>query len=243
MPELRRLYAGELPQAGGELRLSPDAVRHAHVLRMSQGDRVCLFDARGLQAEAVITHMDRGSLVCRSDAPCALPEPAHKLTLVLGVPKAQKLDPVVRMVTELGAHAVRLAQTERSIPKLDSESPKLERARRIAHEACAQSGQPRAPIIAAPEPLIALAAQAPAGALRLVFWENASEALSHVLAACSEPLCDVWAVVGPEGGLDAAEVEQLVTLGYRTVGLGENILRVDTAVVVAAALLLERMRG
>jgi 16S rRNA (uracil1498-N3)-methyltransferase len=244
MTELRRLYAAELPRDGGDVRLSADSARHAQVLRLSAGDRVCLFDAAGMEAEAEITHVERGAMTCRAQPARVLPLAAHRLTLVLGVPKAQRLDVIVRMITELGVHALRLAQTERSVPKLSHESPKLERVRRIAHEACAQSGQPRVPEIVAPELLSTIAAQAPAGAARIVFWENATQPLAQALAGFgAEALRDVWAVVGPEGGLASAEVELLSGLGYQAAGLGEGILRVETAAVVASALLLDRMRA
>ncbi|HEX2677166.1 MAG TPA: RsmE family RNA methyltransferase [Polyangiales bacterium] len=243
MAELRRLHAAELPREGGDVKLSADSARHAQVLRLRVGDRVCLFDAAGLEADAEITHAHRDTMTCRAEPPRATPEPAHKLTLVLGVPKAPKLEPIVRMTTELGVHALRLAHSERSVPKLSSDSPKLERLRRVAREACAQSGQARALEIVAPEPLFHVAQQAPAGAARVVFYENATLSLERALVGLSPAsLADVWAVVGPEGGLDIAEVEALVQLGYRQVGLGEGILRVDTAAVVASALLLDRMR-
>ena len=43
---------------------------------------------------------------------------------------------------------------------------------------------------------------------------------------------------GPEGGLDSAERRQLLTAGWRPVGLGERTLRLETAAVVGAAFLL-----
>ena len=48
-------------------------------------------------------------------------------------------------------------------------------------------------------------------------------------------------VVGPEGGLSAAEVETLGRFGYTAVGLGAAKLRVETAAPVAVALVLDRV--
>jgi len=42
-------------------------------------------------------------------------------------------------------------------------------------------------------------------------------------------------VVGPEGGLSRAEVEELAATGARPVSLGERILRTENAAVVASA--------
>jgi 16S rRNA (uracil1498-N3)-methyltransferase len=45
-------------------------------------------------------------------------------------------------------------------------------------------------------------------------------------------------LIGPEGGLDPTERRQLLTAGWRPVGLGERTLRLETAAVVGAAFLL-----
>jgi 16S rRNA (uracil1498-N3)-methyltransferase len=50
----------------------------------------------------------------------------------------------------------------------------------------------------------------------------------------------VWLTVGPEGGLADGELEALRAAGAVPVSLGEQILRTETAPVVAAALLLHR---
>lgn len=243
MADARRLFASELLGVGATLQLPMESAQHAQVLRLRVGERVSLFDAAGGEADAEIACADRGALSCRVLALRTVPPPERRLTLVLGVPKAPKLEILVRMITELGVHALALAHTERSVPKLGADSPKLERLRRVAREACAQSGQSWAPEIAAPEALLEVAARAPTDALRVVFWEHASVALARVLSAA--PLSaarEVWAVVGPEGGLAAQEVDALCGLGYPQAGLGAGILRVDTAAVVVSALLLDRMR-
>jgi 16S rRNA (uracil1498-N3)-methyltransferase len=50
-------------------------------------------------------------------------------------------------------------------------------------------------------------------------------------------------VVGPEGGLDAEEVEWLVSAGALVVSLGSGILRTGTAAVVAASIALHELGG
>jgi 16S rRNA (uracil1498-N3)-methyltransferase len=241
--KLRRLYVPQLPADGGKLVLPDESAKHVQVLRLSEGDRVELFDAYGGAATATLERVARGHIECSVTAMRVAPEPRVSVTLVLGVPKGPKLEPIVRMTTELGVHALHFAQTERAVPKLSSDSPKLERLARVAREACAQSGTARAPELTGPRPLLEVAASAPRDALKLVFWEEAqtlpfaNESFSRV------DLRQVWAVVGPEGGLSAAEVERLEQLGYLRAGLGESILRVDTAAVVIAALVLDRIRN
>jgi len=236
----RRLFVPELPAAGGELELPPDSAHHARVLRLELGAEIELFDGRSGQADATLTSVARTRTMCRVGPRRELPPAVPALHVVLGLPKGSKLEPIVRMLTELGAHSLHLASCERSVPRPQREdgAARLPRLLRIALEACAQSGQPRAPDLHAPAALLEVAARAPISSRRLVFWERATMPLRARPEGAGD---DVWAVVGPEGGLSEAEVDALVGLGFVAVGLGPGVLRVETAVPVIAALLLDRI--
>jgi 16S rRNA (uracil1498-N3)-methyltransferase len=244
MAKPRRLFVPELLPEGGRMELPRESAEHAQVLRIAVGAQVCLFDARGAEADAEVISIERGRVSCNAGVPRSTQAPAIAVTLLLAVPKAGRLETVVRMTTELGVAGIRLGHSLRSVPKLSADSPKIERLRRLAREACAQSGNARAPEVYAPEPLLQVAARAPAAARKLVFWELATQSLDAALAGHTPGApCEVWAVVGPEGGLAPEEVAGLEALGYQQVGLGEAILRVDTAAVVIAALLLDRLHA
>jgi 16S rRNA (uracil1498-N3)-methyltransferase len=237
----RRLFAAELPVAGGVLELPVESAHHARVLRLAAGDRVQLFDGRLGLSDAVIEALARDRVVCRAAARAQLPAPAPALHVVLGLPKGGKLENALRMLTELGVAALHIALCERSVPRPgDGGSARMARLSRVAIEACAQSGQPLAPTVHAPAPLLAIAAAIPEPARRLVFWECGGSPLDAALAATDQPGSDVWAVVGPEGGLSEGEVTALTAQGFAAVGLGPAVLRVDTAAAVVAALLLDR---
>jgi 16S rRNA (uracil1498-N3)-methyltransferase len=236
----RRLFVPALPGEGGELELPPDSAHHARVLRLELGAEVELFDGRSGLADATLTSVARTRTMCLAGPRRELPAVAPALHVVLGLPKGSKLEPIVRMLTELGAHSLHLASCERSVPRPQREdsATRLPRLERIAIEACAQSGQARAPELHAPAALMEVATRAPLSSQRLVFWERATSPLRARSVGTGE---DVWAVVGPEGGLSETEVGALVRLGFDAVGLGAALLRVETAVPVIAALLLERI--
>lgn len=238
MSRPRRLFAEPLPPGGGALSLPGESLEHVHVLRLTVGTEVTLFDGRGGEADARITRVSRAAVDVLAEPRVTLPPRAARLTLVVGLPKAGKLELIVKMATELGVHAIRVATTERAVPK--GESLKLERLRRVAREASAQSGQPYVPTLEAPRSLAEHIAAAPAAACKLAFWEEAREELTAATSGIDSG-CEVWAVVGPEGGLSAAEASLLAAGGFSLVGLGPHILRVETACVVVSALLLERM--
>jgi 16S rRNA (uracil1498-N3)-methyltransferase len=164
-----------------------------------------------------------------------------KLHLVVCLPKPAQLETIVRMATELGVTGVHLATSERTVPKLASDA-KLERLRRISREASAQSGAGRGPELTGPAGLVEQIAKAPEAALKFAFWERASDPLPAAASGGFEDR-EIWAVIGPEGGLSEAEALQLRAAGYALTSLGSHILRAETACVVIAALLLDRMRS
>jgi 16S rRNA (uracil1498-N3)-methyltransferase len=238
MARLRRLFVPELPAEGGSVTLPPESVGHVHVLRLASGAQVELFDVSGRVAQAEITLVERDVVLCAAQPSAAGIVRGGRLHLVVCLPKPAQLETIVRMSTELGVTALHLATSERTVPKLASDA-KLERLRRISREASAQSGAGRTPELTGPSPLQVCIAAAPAGALKLAFWERANEPLP---VAGTDFDREIWAVIGPEGGLSEAEALQLLAAGYRLTSLGTHILRAETACVVIAALLLDRMQ-
>jgi len=237
---LRRLYTPQLLAAQAQLTLGEESRHHAQVLRLSAGDALQLFDAAGGRAEARVLRCDRRALVCEVEAAEHVPRTGPQLTLAVCVPKAAKLELIVRMATELGVRAVQLVQSERAVPKFGSDAPKLDRLRRIAIEACAQSEQAYAPELSGPLPLEAALQAIPAAATKLACVERSAAQPWPPLAATTE---GAYLLVGPEGGFTAPELTLLQTSGCQSVSLGEAVLRVETACIVACAMALDRLRA
>jgi 16S rRNA (uracil1498-N3)-methyltransferase len=82
---------------------------------------------------------------------------------------------------------------------------------------------------------VALVGAATAGGTRLLLWEE-ERALPLRQILAQAPAAPVTLLVGPEGGFSQEEVESARVQGFRTVGLGPRILRVETAALVAVAL-------
>ncbi len=235
----RRLYAPLLPDTGGTVALSKVPSRHVRVLRLRVGDEVVLFDGRGRVALARIRTIGEDEVVCQAEPPRkAEPRVAH-LVLMLAVPKGSKVDDCVRMATELGVHEVALMQTERTVPRWDPDraKSKVDRLTRIASEAAAQSERSDVPVIHPPKPCRAWLDQVPDGALGVVFGARA-EALLDALMELPE---QIWCAIGPEGGFTAPELEAFRDAGFAIVGLGDLVLRVETAVPAAMALVRDRV--
>jgi 16S rRNA (uracil1498-N3)-methyltransferase len=169
-----------------------------------------------------------------------LSESPLTLTLVQGLPKADKMDGIIRMATELGVSSIVPVLTERTVVRAVAgrEAVRLDRWRRVAREAAKQSGRATVPHVEAMRPLRAwLDGRDPAGLL-VCLWEEERARLSERLPG--GPVAEVTVVVGPEGGLARSEVEWLRAAGAMVAGLGPRILRTETAGPVAVALLQAR---
>jgi 16S rRNA (uracil1498-N3)-methyltransferase len=238
----RRLFVAPLPdRPGAEVVLDEAAARHARVLRLQDGARVVLFDGAGSECDAVLATDARGLVAtCGPRRVVAGREPA-RVVLVLGLPKGDKVDDVVRSCTELGVAAVHLALAERSVSRPDASraEARLERLERIAREAARQSENPRVPALCAPAPLLEVARRAPPSASRVALDARDGRPLEQAVADADE----AWLVVGPEGGLAPGELHALASLGYVTARLGPTVLRVETAAPVAVARALAALRA
>lgn len=237
-----RLLSRPLPAPGVDRELSPDVAHHLRVLRLRAGTKLRLFDGQGRECDAELS--DVGTWHCVVGDHETIEARARRLTLVLALPKGKKLDTIVRMVTELGVHAVKLAITERTIarPAHERGEHRVERLQRIAEEACAQSRQTHVPTIAPPRALLDVCSEAPTPAWKVVLWEESTTPLDVACFGREATLPDdAWLVIGPEGGLASAEITALEAVGFVHASLGPTVLRVDTAAVIAVGAALDRL--
>jgi 16S rRNA (uracil1498-N3)-methyltransferase len=73
--------------------------------------------------------------------------------------------------------------------------------------------------------------------VKLLFWEEEKQRRLKTVLKTSETVTSIAVVVGPEGGLTPAEVAQGESHGFLPVGLGDRILRTETASLIVVALL------
>lgn len=232
------------------LRLSAEDAKHARVLRIAPGEHIAVVDADADRFECEVVDASGDvplvSIARREGAPAQ----RARITLLQGLAKGDKMDAIVRQATELGVAAIWPLECERSVVRLDARKAekRTERWRAIAKSAAMQSGQPRIPEVARPQALEAALPLLMGATAVLICWEEAPatallhEALASALQKADAPAADarIALVVGPEGGLDAREVDALLACNPHAhlISLGPSILRTETAGVVAPALLL-----
>jgi 16S rRNA (uracil1498-N3)-methyltransferase len=198
-----------------------DEDRHhlERVLRLREGELVVAADGRG--TVAVCRFGGAGSLEPLGP-PEHRPRPAPPIAVAFAPAKGDRPEWVVQKLTELGVDRIVPLITERSVVRWDGERAgrAVERLRRVAREAAAQSRQAWLPQLSEPTGLAELSALGTPVAL--ADRGGAAPSLAQPVLA-----------VGPEGGWSDAER----ALGLPRVALGDGVLRAETAAVAAGVLL------
>lgn len=227
----------------GEMTLDADASRYlARVHRAKPGDAIVLFDpAVGREAEAHVTAIDKANVrVVVSAIRGATVRASRAVTLVQAIGKGDKLDAIARDITELGATRLIVAETARSVVRLGARGEeRMQRIRRIVVQAARQCGRGDAPVVVGPLPWEeALRAAVEPRGTALCLWERATDPIGPRLRQMG-PAEPIAIAVGAEGGLEVAEIDAAVAVGFAPVSLGPFILRTETvpAAVLGAVLL------
>lgn len=228
-----RLYCPDPLQPGLALALPPGPARHVQVLRLQPGDALRLFDGRGGEYDARVTHMGRSDVQVEVQAHHAIEcEPAAAVHLAVAMPANDRMDWLVEKATELGVASIQPLVAERSVLRLatDRAAKKQAHWQGIAIAACEQSGRNRVPTVHAVQPLAAwLGAQARPG---VVLSLRPGTRPVPALAAAELTLLS-----GPEGGLSPAEEDAALARGWQPGTLGPRVLRAETAPLAALVLL------
>jgi len=207
----------------------------AVVLRMQPGERVVVVDGSGLERVVELTSVSADATTGRVLETKPIVPARVELLLIQGIPKAAKMDDVVRMGTELGVREFIPVLTRRTVAEGRGRAA---RWRRIGAAAAKQSRRADVPAVHDPEPFAEALDRLPPDTLVLVLWEGErARSIGSVLRRGPRPE-RVAVVVGPEGGLDEDEVRLAVERGGVPVTVGPLILRTETAGVAALAMVL-----
>ena len=210
-------------------------------LRLSVGDSFHAFDEEGTRYRMRILEATSRSLraeVLETFAP--EPPPPLAVTLLVGLPKADKMDFILEKATELGVSRVVPFRSSRTIPRLDPADAKkrLLRWERVALAAAKQCGSGRVPEVLGIVTFSDALRDAARHDARVIFYEGEREfSLKGVLSGMRD-VKDIALVVGPEGGFSPDEVRDAVAAGCRCAGLGSRILRVETAALAVLSMVM-----
>jgi 16S rRNA (uracil1498-N3)-methyltransferase len=233
---ISRIYHPGIIHIAEEVILSKNASNHLlRVLRTKPNAAVCLFDGKGNEyAGALMPSRDALAVVKVEAKVENASESPLQLHLGQGISRGEKMDFVIQKAVELGVTKITPLFTHYCEVKLSEErsTKRLQHWQSVAIHACEQSGRNYLPSIEPPQTLLAWLQQRNES-LRLAFHPQATVRLAELPGHVK----DVAILIGPEGGLSAAEIQLATAHQFQILSLGPRILRTETAALAAIALL------
>jgi 16S rRNA (uracil1498-N3)-methyltransferase len=169
-------------------------------------------------------------------------EPAMPVTLVMSIFKFDHMEWAIEKATELGVSSIVPVIARKTDKHLAQAAMKrVERWRRIAHEASQQSRRSDVPAIAYPMKL-ADRVKAASDLQRVVLAEQERGTtlrgfMEQAIANAGTEMPELEIAIGPEGGWAPDEAALFDADGWKAVSLGPRILRAETATIAALAVL------
>ena len=163
-----------------------------------------------------------------------------------GLPKADKMELIIQKSIELGANAIIPVEMKRCIVKLDDKTAnkKIERWQKIAESAAKQSGRNTVPEIRNVIKIEEIAKLKDEYNSIIVCYENEkNNTLKNHLLTLKQQVTNktnvkIAVVIGPEGGLEEKDVQDLKSVGAKIITLGKRILRTETVALNVLSIIM-----
>ncbi len=238
-----------------KITISGEEVLHiVKVLRKKEGDFIDVFDKGGNKYKIKIGLINKiklkrgkkilsleGEIITKKD--CG--EENIKIVLYQALIKSHNMDFVIHKCTEVGVDSIIPFFSERCVVKYKKNvlEKKLLHWRNIAFQAVKQSFGKKIPEIEMPREFSDVLMKE-RSCLSLIFWEQETKNLKSVLTdyrkqgiSGSNKIPEVHIFIGPEGGFSVSEIKKARAANVISVGLGNRILRAETAGIVAISMI------
>ncbi len=228
------------------IRLTGEDVNHIkNVLRMKAGDELWVSDGGRYEYHSqILTVMPDEILLeilYRQEPDYELPS---KIWLFQGLPKGDKMELIIQKAVELGVYHIVPVRMKRCVMKLDEKrgAKKAERWQQIAESAAKQSRRMLVPEVSAPVSFAeALRIAGPIDKVLAPYELAKGMSETRAILDGIKPGESVGIFIGPEGGFDPQEIEELEKCGAAPVTLGHRILRTETAGMTLLSVLMFKL--
>jgi 16S rRNA (uracil1498-N3)-methyltransferase len=231
--KLPRFYCN--PITTGKNKLCAEESHHLiHVSRLNVSDEIELFDGNGVCANAKVTTVKRSEVVVDVTNLNTLTSPNSKrITIAASIPKGKRFDWMIAKCTELGVDQIVPIIFDRTVKQ---PAQTKDRCTKIAIAAAKQSGISFLPAICEPKKITLFLENLTTDNANIsIFFGHLSQDAQPV-QTITEARGDVVAVVGPEGGLSATEIQLLRDYRAQAIRLTNTTLRVETAAICFASI-------
>lgn len=225
---------------GGLVEVTGDEAHHAVVVRrLRAGERVVLTDGLGRSVTGAVSTTQKRSMTVTVESVEDSAAPVPELVVVQALPKGDRGELAVEVLTEIGVTSIVPWAASRSVAVWKGErvAKGVARWRSTAREAAKQARRswfPSVADLATTSDVVELVGNAD---LALVLHEEGAASIANVAVPAAGRIV---LVVGPEGGLTDDELADFAAAGAQVVKLGAEVLRTSTAGVAACAALLSR---
>jgi 16S rRNA (uracil1498-N3)-methyltransferase len=214
------------------------------VLRMEAGEQIIALDSQGMEYRLELVLAPEGNFTGKIISQAINRAEARTfITLCLPLTQREKFEWVLQKGTEAGVAAFQPLVTQRALVQDGAQvEKKRERWEAIIREAAEQCGRGRLPELRETLPFKAALESLPAEQdACLAAWVDENQtslagALDGIVPGAALAL-----FIGPEGGFDPAETEAMRAAGVRPFSLGARVLRMETAAILAPALILYQL--
>jgi 16S rRNA (uracil1498-N3)-methyltransferase len=227
-------------EPGAVVEVSGDEAHHAvAVRRLRVGEAVVLTDGRGAAATGEVAETGKRRFSVTVADLRHERRPAPSFTVVQALPKGDRGELAVEVLTEVGVDRVVPWAAARSVAVWRGERAVKSHAkwRATAREAAKQARRSWHPEVLPLHTTAEAVSLLDDAALVVVLHEGATRPLPSVDVPATG---DVVVVVGPEGGLADDEVAAFEATGGVAVRLGTEVLRTSTAGLAAVSALMAR---
>lgn len=211
----------------GEITLADSELIHqmVNVFRFKTGDKVILFDGSGFEFECEIILINKKEVGLKIISHSAKAPRDKNISLFLALIKKGNFELAAEKCTEVGVSEIHPIISERS----EKKDLNIERLNKIVKEASEQSGRVTLPKVFEITDLEKAVTQVVSEGKVCVTFHPTSLG-SYDGASTSN---NIALFVGPEGGWTDSEIELFKKNNFKILSLGTNILRAETAAIVA----------
>ncbi len=232
---MHTLFFPEISAVLGEVVVEGDEAKHAtRVKRLTPGETVRVIDGKGMVVLAEVVDAGR-TLRLRVLERRVEPPVSPAVHVWSATPKGPRIAELVEGLVQVGAASWTPMQTKLGV--VDPRESKLERMERVVIEASKQSGRAWLMEVREKRAFKAALESARSRGESLLLADAGGERYRATGAA------SIQILIGPEGGFTKAEVDEARQSGARVCGFGPHVMRIETAAVAAASIVLNEERG
>ena len=225
----KAFYVNPLNVNGSTFQLDKAESNHAtRVLRLKQGDEICLLDGAGIGYHAKIKSIGKNVSGTIKESLHDLGENKYSVILAPALIKRDRFELMLEKATELGVNEIQPLTFERCVKK----TMNFERSQKIVISSAKQCRRSRFPVLHEPIDMKKLLKNSDGQFISGLI--GADKSLSEL-----ELDKNITVIIGPEGDFTENEIGQMKNAGVLFFNLGGRRLRAETAALNSLAVLNE----